>query len=172
MREDQILADVILDIQSATPGSYDVRLRGGDQDINPPSVILRWNATRIPQAVGHKPIGGFQTDNSGNRTGVEDHAYFRMEINCLVRDTDEIEKDKTVDDLQMAFLPYERDSSQFDADTREWEVSDVRSRGNQIVEPDWYESGVVLRFEYVKKSTDTNVSDYLKTINKELDANL
>jgi hypothetical protein len=40
----------------------------------------------------------------------------------------------------------------FHEDTFEWEVGDAEPRSNPAVEPDWYESGTMIRFKYVGRS--------------------
>jgi hypothetical protein len=172
MREDEILAQVKTDIESLTDSDVDVRLHGGDQDASPPEVIIQWNTSRLQNENGHHSRGGYLTDDVGNKTGEEHHVYFRMEIDCLIRYYDEVEKDKVADAIQMGFLPYEKHSSAFDEDTTEWRIGDTSPRSNVVIDPDWYESGIVLSFKYVKRTEDTSspdVSDYIEEIEIDVD---
>lgn len=169
MREDQIIAKIRSELNSQTASDVDVRTAGGDQDVDPPEIIIEWTSRRLPNRAGHLPIVGNTTDASGNKTGYEYHLYSEMEINCTIRSYDEVERDKMLDSLQSYFLPFEEDSSKFHKDTGEWEVGGESPRGNPVIEPDWYEIGLMLSFEYVKRVTESE--DTIEAVNKTVERN-
>jgi hypothetical protein len=87
-----------------------------------------------------------------------------MELDVVIRTYDESNRDILLSDVIDAFLPYEYDSSAFHDDTTEWEVGSPTPRSNPIVEPDWYEGGLTIRFKYVKRvetaeNTLTSIQD-------------
>jgi hypothetical protein len=87
-----------------------------------------------------------------------------MELDIEIRAYDEADRDTWLSDVKDYFLPYEYDASAFHADTFEWEVGDAEPRSNPVVEPDWYASGLVVRFKYVSRveqeaSTLTSVQE-------------
>lgn len=155
MREDQIIAQLRSELQAATPDNVDVRTSGGDQDVDPPEIVLQWDSSRLADFNGHTPLSGRTRDNSGNATGNEYQMYFSMEVNCVLRYYDEVDRDTALDSLHSYFLPFERDSDKFDADTFEWEVGTESPQENPVVEPDWYETGLLVSFNYVKRATET-----------------
>lgn len=156
MREDEILAQLVTELEGATPSGTDVRTTGGDQDAGPGEVVLDWDTTRLPQANGHSSFAGYVTNNSGDIIGIEHHLYFRMEVDCRVRQDSELDRDTVVHDVHTALAPYERDATAFDPDTREWEIASSGPRETNVIEPDWYEGGVLVRFEYVKRAEQTS----------------
>jgi hypothetical protein len=155
MREDEILAKLVTELRAIVPSDYDVRVEGDDQKPEPPEVIIEWNATRDPNLPGHRTHAGNNYDQNGVAQTREHHLYSRMEADCIIRAFDDIDKDIVADDVQMGFLPYEDNSDAFDADTFQWEVAAPSPRNNPFVENDWYQSGVVLSFGYVKRDTET-----------------
>jgi hypothetical protein len=74
-----------------------------------------------------------------------------MELDVSIRSYDEGKRDTWLSDVADHFLPYEYDATVFNADTTEWEVGDGQPRNNPVVEPDWYESGLTIRFKYVSR---------------------
>lgn len=74
-----------------------------------------------------------------------------MELDVTLRTYDESDRDMLLSDVADAFLPYEYDSSAFHDDTTEWEVGNPEPRSNPVVEPDWYEGGLTVRFKYVSR---------------------
>lgn len=155
MREDELVDQMLDEINNAVPADYDVRTPGGDQDALPPVIVVDWNATRLANANGHNTKGGYTTDGSGNKTGIEHHTYWGMEADCIVRSYSENERDTILNTVQSAFIPYEKNSTAFDSDTREWEIGSSGPRNNPVLEPDWYESGILVQFEYVKRTDET-----------------
>lgn len=168
MREDAIVVQLKTEIENATASGVDVRTTGGDQDVDPPEVIIDWDSTRLSDENGHNSFGGYLTDASGNKTGIEHHSYWRFEADCRIRSYEELERDQMLDSVQMAFLPYEKSSEDFDSDTAEWEVGNGGPRENPIIENDWYESGVLVGFKYLKRADETG-RDYIDTIQKNVD---
>jgi len=166
MREDEIIAQVRDELQTATPSGVDVRTSGGDQGAAPPEVILDVSTTRLSEN-GAKALAEVLRDNSGNAMGREHHMYFRMELECLVRYYDEVLRDQVIDDIHDA-LPYEYDATNFDADTAEWEILGGSSQHNSIVEKDWYEGSTLLTFKYVKRVQETGGST-IETVNVDVE---
>jgi hypothetical protein len=111
---------------------------------------MDWNAVRINEN-GAGPLGGLVRDGNGNVTGRELHRYYRMDLDVTVRTYDEGNRDVWLSDVADHFLVYEDDADLFHEDTFEWEVGDAEPRSNPAVEPDWYESGTMIRFKYVSR---------------------
>lgn len=164
MNEDEIVSQLLDELQAATDPDVDVRTIGGDTDSSPPEVILDWSSVRLPTENGHNPFGAYKTDESGNQIGVEYHAYFRMDVDCVVRYYDEEQRDITLDDLHITFLPYEYDSGVFHDDTAEWRVGTESPRQNPVLEPDWYEIGFLVQFKYIKRASDTETYGTLESV--------
>lgn len=169
MRERDIIPQLIDEIDAATASDVGVRTTGGDQDVDVPEVLVDWNATRMLNENGHNSKGGYATDGIGNKTGIEHHTYWSMEADCIARSYDESERDTVLHEIQSAFIPYEKDAEAFHRDTREWEIGNSGPRSNPVVEPDWYEAGVLLRFEYVKRVEETG-KDTIQTIDTSVEA--
>lgn len=167
MNEADIVDQLIAEVDAAVPSDVDVRTVGGDPDVDPPEAIIRWSASRLPGANGHRSIGGYITDQSGNKTGIEHHTYWTMEADCTVRHLKEKSAETLLHDIQSAFVPYESSPGGFDPDTREWDVGAGEPRNNPVIEPDWYETGVLLTFEYVKRADETG-KDFLTDINYDI----
>lgn len=166
VREDEIIPKLISDIEAEVGSGVDVRTSGHDavdNDVDPPEVIIDWSASRLPLVNGHNSHGGATTDQNGNKTGHEHHSYWEFRADCLVRYYDEVKRDKVTHDVQMAFLPYETSPEQFHRDTRLWEVGSAESRPMLAVEPDWYQTGVLTTFEYLKRTSED--ADVLDTVN-------
>ena len=150
MKEQTIVQQVLTDLNAALPSSVSARTGGGDSGAGPPLCILNWDSTRLREN-GANPFGKNIYDSNGNATGRELHRYHRMELDVVIRAYDESDRDVWLSDVADYFLPYEYDASDFHEDTTEWEVGDAEPRSNPAVEPDWYESGVVIRFKYVSR---------------------
>lgn len=165
MKEKNIISQLITGLDSATASDVGVRSAGGDVDIDPPEIIISWSSQRLTEYNGAKNRGGYDLDGDGNKLGNEYHQYYQAEPDFLVR----TEKEETLHDLantiQDRFSPYESDSSLFDGDTAEWEVGELGPRDNPVFEPDWYQAGLVVRFTFVRKTTDSQ--DTLDTIQKD-----
>lgn len=164
MREDQIIAQMRDELIAATPSQVDVRTDGGDAAPQPPEVIIDWSTGRLNNENGHRAFAETLYDDSGTATGKEHHSYFRMEADLVVRYYDEVTRDLVIDDIQMAFLPYESDATKFNSDTAEWEVGGGRRQTNSLVEHDWHEGGVLIQFKYVKRTQETG-GDTIEDIN-------
>jgi hypothetical protein len=166
MHEVDILTELVDKVQAATPSDVDVRLEGGDQDVNIPEAILSWSAEREPDYAGHRPQTDILRDQQGNAVGIEDHMYFTMSVEVLLRFYDEIQKDQVANDIHFAFAPYERAPDMFDADTFGWQVGNVEPRGNPVMEPDWYVSAVRMTFGYIKRkeAPPETVPGYIENI--------
>lgn len=170
VREHEILPKIISDIESEVGGSVDVRVTGQDaidNNVSLPEVIIDWRASRLPLENGHNSHGSVNYDNSGDKTGYEHHSYWSFQADCLIRYYDEIERDKVADSVQMAFLPYESNAEAFHKDTREWQIGAAEQRPMLAVEPDWYEWGVVVEFEYLKRVDEPQ--DTIETVNDTVD---
>jgi hypothetical protein len=155
MREDEILANIIEEIESATPDGVGVRTDGGDVGTAPPEAIIIWNADRLDGENGHKSFGDYVTDNAGNNIGVEYHSYWRMELDIQLRYYEEVVKDQVMHDIQMHLLPFEDNPSEFHKDTYEWVIGTVGPRNQPMREPDWYSTGIQVVFEYIKRTEET-----------------
>jgi len=151
-----LLKYLLLDIENATSAGIDVRTEGGDQNANPPEVVVSWAPQRLEDYAGHRPPTEILRDADGNANGKRYQSYFEMNADILVRHTDEFERDKIIAELHDHFVPYEADPSIFSKDTAQWRIGVGAPRGLAFVEPDWYESGIPLSFVYKK---DTDVTD-------------
>lgn len=154
MNEQEIKFAAIADLESALPAEYVVRTPGGDASAEPPLCILNLDSTRT-NGTGTSPFAGVLRDNNGNAVGRELHRYHRAELDVEIRTYDEGERDILLSDVMDAFLPYEYDSSEFHNDTTEWEVGSPSPRSNPVVEPDWYEGGLTMRFLYMSRVEQT-----------------
>ena len=151
MKEQDIIFAVINDIKSALPNDIAVRTRGGDNGSSPPLCLIEWDSVRIREN-GSNPFADLlYDDQTGYAVGRELHRYHLMEIDVAIRTYDESDRDLLLSDVMDAFLPYEYDSSAFHEDTTEWEVGSPSPRSNPVVEPDWYEGGLTIRFKYVSR---------------------
>ncbi|WP_143421021.1 hypothetical protein [Halorubrum halodurans] len=150
MKEQEIIFKAVSDLQAALPSAYPVRTRGGDAGAGPPLCLLGWDSTRLGEN-GANPLAGIVRDEGGTATGRELHRYHLMELDVTIRTYDESDRDVLLSDVADAFLPYEYDASVFHDDTTEWEIGDPSPRSNPVVEPDWYEGGLTIRFRYVSR---------------------
>jgi len=174
MNEGSIVPQLVSEVAAALPSDVDVRTAGGNTDITTPEVVIDWNTRRIPDGNGHNTVGGIITDADGDAIGIEHHTYWEMSADCIARATSEADRDQYLDTIQSAFIPYETTPEAFDPDTRSWDIGASGARENAAIEPDWYEAGVLLSFEYLKRvdetgkdtieTTDTNV-----TVDQSLD---
>lgn len=156
MNEQDIITQFLSDLTYSLPPNVEARTDGGDENTNPPYVIVRWRSERLRGENGTNPFAGVTRDPvAGNATGRELHQYFEFVADCVVRTYDESERDVLLDAVDDSFLPYEYDSELFHPDTAEWRVGGAEPRSNPAVEPDWYEGGKVVRFKYVKRVTQT-----------------
>lgn len=169
MNEDDIVEKLVADLRAVVSSwdKRDVRTAGGDQEPDPPEIILEWNTRRLADYNGHNAFGHYTRDQNGDATGIEYHAYWLFNADFVVRYYDENARDERVDSIHEAFLPYEYDASDFHADTAEWELGNASPRQNPILEQDWYEVGMNATFVYLKRATETK--DALETVNKSTD---
>lgn len=152
MKEQDIVQLALGELQAALPDSVTTRTEGGDESSSPPLAILSWDSSRI-QVNGANPYAETVTDESGDDIGEELHRYHTMTLDIMVRAYDEGQRDRWLSDVADHFLPFEYRAQDFNSDTFEWEVGNAEPRNNPVVEPDWYESGVVVRFNYVSRVT-------------------
>lgn len=167
MKEYDLIKYLLLDINDAVANDVDVRTIGGDQPANPPEIVVSWDATRLSNYNGHRAYGGDIEDSNGNKIGREYHAYYLLDLDILVRHEDEFERDKMIDTIRTAFVPYEDRPRSFNADTAEWSVGIDGPRDNSFVEPDWYEAGVPVSMVYLTRAEVTDsgsVPDTIDTI--------
>jgi len=150
VKEKDVVQLFLGELESALPSTVTVRTAGGDETAGPPVCILNWNSRRLREN-GANPYAGVVRDEYGDATGREFHRYHRMECDVVIRTYDEGQRDEWLSDAADHFLPFEYDASDFNPDTTEWEVGDAEPRSNPVVEPDWYESGVTIRFVYVSR---------------------
>ncbi|UBF22603.1 SPP1 gp17-like tail completion protein [Halorubrum tailed virus 25] len=150
MKEQDIIFNALSDLEAALPVNYTVRTRGGDAGAGPPLCILGWDSIRLSEN-GANPLAGVLRDESGTATGKEFHRYHQMELDVTIRTYDESDRDTLLSDVADAFLPYEYDADEFHEDTTEWKVGNPTPRTNPVVEPDWYEGGLTIRFKYVSR---------------------
>lgn len=143
-----------------------VRTEGGDSGAGPPLCILSWSTSRLSEN-GANPLAAVLRDESGAATGREFHRLYEMELDVTIRADDEGDRDTWLSDVADAFTPYEYDSSLFHEDTTEWMVGNAQPRSNPVVEPDWYEGGLVIRFRYVSRVQ--RAADALTTIDRTVD---
>lgn len=170
MNAEDIVAQLVSEIDAATASDVDVRTIGGDDDVTPPDIILDWTVSRIPDANGHTPHGGYIEDGSGNKTGVEHHTYWSFEADCTARSYNEQARDQFLRDIQDAFVVYEGSPAEFDRDTRSWEIGSSGPRENSVIEPDWYEAGILIGFEYMRRTDETG-RDHIETVNDSVEVN-
>jgi len=167
VNEQEIIFKVISDLEAALPADYRVRTRGGDAPANPPLCLVEWDSTRLSEN-GANPFGGFVRDQAGDATGRELHRDRLMSLDVELRTYNESDRDLLLSDVEDAFLPYEYDASNFHEDTTEWEIGAASPRSNPVVEPDWYEGGLDIRFKYVKRTVQG--ADPLETVQRNIDA--
>jgi hypothetical protein len=165
VKERAIVQQALGDLRTALPQSLTIRTEGGDGGAGPPLCILDWNATRR-RVNGHNPFAGVIYDSQGNAIGRELHRNHEMELDITIRAYDESDRDEWLSDVADHFLAYEYDASAFNDDTTEWEVGDPAPRSNPVVEPDWYESGLVVRFMYVSRVEQS--ADALRSVQKDV----
>lgn len=165
MKEQEIVFKIRADLARSLPTVYRVRTRGGDASASPPLCLIDWNSVRISEN-GANPFARPLRDGTGAATGRELHRYHRMELDVAIRTYDESERDLLLSDVVDAFLPYEYDSSAFHEDTAEWEVGNPTPRSNPVVEPDWYEGGLTIRFKYVSRvqQDDNSITSISKSV--------
>lgn len=168
MREDDIVAKIIDEVDAITNNDVQVRTGGGDQNVDPPEVILRWDTDRLPDANGHRSFGGYLYDSNENKIGVEYHTYWSFNCDFQLRYYSEAQRDITMDNIQMHFVPYEDNPDRFDPDTRSWEVGVTGPRNNPIREPDWYSVGATVRFEFLKRKQVTG-EDTIDSIDRTVE---
>jgi hypothetical protein len=169
VNEQDIVFKAVSDLEAALPAKYRVRTRGGDSPAGPPLCLLDWDSTRINEN-GANPFADYTRDQTGDADGRELHRYRIMTLDVEIRTYDESERDVLLSDVEDAFSPYEYDSSAFHQDTTEWEVGAATPRSNPVVEPDWYEGGVDIRFKYVKRTEQG--ADSLETIQRTVNADM
>ena len=150
MKEQEIIFLAVSALDEILPSAYTIRTQGGDSPASPPLCLLNWDSTRISNN-GANPFAEIVRDATGRATGREFHRYNLMELDITIRTYEESDRDTLLSDVADAFLPYEYDSNGFHEDTTEWEVGDPSPRSNPVVEPDWYEGGLELRFVYVSR---------------------
>lgn len=168
MNEQEIIQKAITELNSALPGYVAVRTGGGDSGAGPPLCILNWDSTRLNEN-GQNSLGRIVRDSAGDAIGREFHQYRRMELDVVIRAYDEGDRDTWLSDVAEYFLPYEYDADLFHSDTTEWEVGDAEPRSNPVVEPDWYEGGLVIRFRYVSRAV--RFYDALTSVQESVEAN-
>lgn len=152
MKEQDAIAKILDEVANATSLATDsVRTEGGDESVNPPEVIISWFSERLDTYNGANPYAGTATDASGNEDAFLFHLYYQMSVDCLVRAQKEIVKDNNINNIQDQFAEYEYDAARFHADTAEWSVGSSEPRNNPVMEPDWYQSAVPLRFVLVRE---------------------
>lgn len=144
-------------VQNATPNDVDVRVRGGDQDAEPPEAIIDWQIEGLSDANGHSPFGGARTDSNGNVVGKELHQYYRIELQTTIRMYDELSKDSVAMGLVSKFADFEYDSDLFDPDTRLWQTPELLPSDNAVFDPDWYESTVTTSCQFVHRTDGEDV---------------
>lgn len=155
MNEEEIAAQLVSEIDDATDSDVNVMTIGDDDKVTPPDVVIDWTTTRVSGANGHKSIGGYITDGDGNKTGIEHHTYWSFEADCIARSYSEQARDEYLRSIQDAFIPYEESPAAFHVDTREWEVGTSGLRENSFIEPDWYEAGILVSFQYLRRTDET-----------------
>lgn len=152
MKEQDIIFRILDEVEAVLPTEVTVRTSGGDASAGPPLCILSWDSTRLPYEGGHRPIGGKTVDETtGDQTGEELHRYHLMELDFTIRVREEGDRDRLLSRVIDAFLPFEAYSDLFHEDTTEWEVGGGSPRSNPVVEPDWYDGGLSIRFKYVSR---------------------
>lgn len=152
MKTQQVIQDFRDELLLALPASVTIRTVGGDGSAKPPVCLLDWTKRRIGEN-GANPYAGTERDSNGDATGRELHRYYQMEMDVTVRTYDEAKRDTWLSDVEDHFLPMEYDADAFHPDSFEWEVGDGEPRNNPAVEPDWYESGLMVRFKIVSRVT-------------------
>jgi len=153
MKKKTVIQDLLAFVAQEVGSGVNVRTTGGDQDADPPEVILDYRESRISNANGHSPHVDDIEDENGYKVAKEYHSYWAAEADFQLRYYSEMKRDEMTDSVQAAFLPLEDNSDLFHEDTREWEVGSSGPRENSVIEPDWYSQGILVEFEYVKKTT-------------------
>lgn len=162
MREGDIIAQVVSTVTNNFPNA-EVLTHGGDNEITPPEIVIRWNRNRLPYHAGHRIEAGAVTDGSGNKVGKEFHSYNQMDLTFIVHYYAEADRDQSLTTLDAVFLPYEDEPSNFDDDTFDWKVEGSNPRPQNMMEPDWYEVEYRVRFKYITRADDSG-RDIIETI--------
>lgn len=155
MKEQEVIFQAIFELEAALPDTYTVRTRGGDASGKPPLCLLGWSSNRLRYEGGQNPFAAVIRQADGTAVGREHHRYHQMELDVAIRTYDESERDIRLSDVMDAFLPFEYDSDGFHPDTTEWVVGDPTPRSLSVIEPDWYEGGLTIRFKYVSRVQQT-----------------
>jgi len=150
MKEQDIIFKVI-DILETNFSDFDVQTEGGGGDASLPAINVSWSSQRRPDIGGHDILSGYTRDSGGNVTQVHLNHYYQIEIDFEVQSYDEGLRDNTLNDIQAKFIEYEWKPDDFHQDTFEWVVGEVSPRNNPVIEPDWYEAGLVVTFNFVKE---------------------
>lgn len=166
MREQDIIFKVVGLLESEFPG-FNVHTIGREGEVEIPAITIEWSTNRLPQYQGTNPIAGYETDADGSVTGVILQRYHSMELNIEVKSYDESERDNTLSDIQDLFLPYEWDADRFHEDTTEWQVGSIRPRNNPVIEPDWYQAGILVQFHFMDEVVNNDV-DALTSIQEDV----
>ncbi|WP_330630663.1 hypothetical protein [Halocatena halophila] len=154
MKEQDIVFKLRKKIKNILPSKFDVRTKGGDENASPPICILQWESQDIGVG-GSSPYAGTIRDSDGNAIGRELHRYGSFVAEILLRSYSESERDELGPDLADNFIPYMDDSKLFNKDTFRWEVGKFVPKTQSVVERDWYEGTLLVKFGYVKRVEHT-----------------
>lgn len=153
MTIEEFLVKMISVVESNTPSGVDVRVRGGDQNIEPDEVIVDYQIDGISNANGHTSLGGVNEDQNGYNESREFHQYYQIRVDLYVRMYNEIDKDSVAMGLTSLIGKYEYNSDLFHRDTRLWSTPDIGPSDNAMFDPDWYESVITVTTQLVHKTT-------------------
>lgn len=181
MNEEDILAKIISDLDAEFPSGVDIRTQGGDQQVDPPEIIIDWQTLDVEDdsqmektkvfANGGYGEGGFGDGGAGEGTlaGVARHEERRMQLTLLHRYTDELDALEQARTTETYFKQFEDTPTDFDSDTTEWDVGGISPSDTPFVEPDWYSVDLNVEFRYVKHYQDTEDFDILEDINIDIE---
>lgn len=169
MNDKELVQLVVSEADAATSSNVTVRTDGDGDDVQEdfPLAVIEWDSTRSTEDEGHSTFYEKDTDASGNEVGTIHQMKFNMELNFTFKSDSESTRDEFADTLQRHFLLYEGNTSALHSDTYQVNVGDVRPRKIQLVEPDWYQNGLIINIRYRKFVTAGG--EPIETVNEIID---
>lgn len=170
MRDKELVQLAVSEADSALSSNTTVRTDGDGDDVQEdfPLAVLEWDSDRATEDEGHSTFYKYDTDNSGNETGIIRQMKFNMELDFTFKSDIEEVRDDMADNLQRHFLMYEGNTDNLHVDTYKVDVGDIRPRKTHIVEPDWYQNGLIINVRYKKFVTESG--EPIDTVQRNIDA--
>lgn len=169
--EADVLVTVLGELRAAlTAASLDipVNTESGERAIHVPGIVVS-SPQFVPaqQVHGHQTYAGTTTDGAGTETGTEHHFYYWFEANIVARSEDEEQVDDILDVVFTHFAPNVDDPRAIHADFSQLAIEQATRRVDTLREPDWFESGRLLRILFVRRLTQGH--DALAAVDEVID---